>query len=183
MPLSHYSVVYEDDDLLIIDKPAGLLSVPGRRAAQQDSVISRLRYLRPKGSFLQAVHRLDQATSGLCWRSHSSHHTHRVTQSAIRPASGLQDLRGHVLSNPITNTSGMIALPLRADATNRPMQVVDWQHGKPSQTAYEVIVELPLVTTRVRFVPQTGRTHQLRVHAAHVEGLNAPILGDRLYGR
>ncbi|MEO1390783.1 MAG: RluA family pseudouridine synthase [Cyanobacteria bacterium J06634_6] len=180
-------ILYKDDDLLVIDKPTGLLSVPGRTAAQQDSVISRLRYLRPKCSFLQAVHRLDQATSGLLVVALSACAHKALSQQFAQRQ--VQKSYEAILSNPIAKHSGVIALPLRADAKRRPRQIVDWQHGKPSQTVYKLIRDSSGHTNsqlssqpRVRLMPQTGRTHQLRVHAAHAEGLAAPILGDRLYG-
>ncbi len=172
------SILYQDDHLIVVDKPAGLLSVPGRRYALQDSVLSRLRYQLPKGSFLAAVHRLDQATSGVLAiaRSPQSHKA-LSQQFAQRQVHKTYEA---ILSKPINNTSGTVSLPLWGNPETRPKQIVDAQQGKPSQTDFKVISngEHP----RIEFVPQTGRTHQLRVHAAHSDGLDSPILGDRLYG-
>ncbi|MEO0806281.1 MAG: RluA family pseudouridine synthase [Cyanobacteria bacterium J06643_4] len=171
-------IVYQDGALIVVDKPAGLLSVPGRRYRLQDSVLSRLRYQLPKCSFLQAVHRLDQATSGLLVIAKSAEvHASLSKQFAQRK---VVKTYGAVLSKPVTQLAETIALPLYADPTQRPRQVVDEQRGKPSKTVFRIIEqgEHP----HVEFSLCTGRTHQLRVHAAHPKGLNSPILGDRLYG-
>ncbi|PZO22246.1 MAG: hypothetical protein DCF25_03360 [Leptolyngbya foveolarum] len=171
------SILYQDEHLIVVEKPAGLLSVPGRRYTLQDSVLSRLCYQLPKGSFLAAVHRLDQATSGVLAiaRSPQSHKA-LSQQFAQRQVHKTYEA---ILSRPINNISGTISLPLWGDPETRPRQIVDTQKGKPSQTEFRMISngEQP----RIQFVPQTGRTHQLRVHAAHPNGLNSPILGDCLY--
>lgn len=175
--LLRLSVLYQDEYLIVVDKPAGLLSVPGRRYALQDSVLSRLRYQLPKGSFLAAVHRLDQATSGVLAIALSPQsHKALSQQFAQRQVHKTYEA---ILSKPINNISGTISLPLWGDPETRPRQIVDTQKGKPSQTEFRMISngEQP----RIQFVPQTGRTHQLRVHAAHPNGLNSPILGDCLY--
>ncbi len=174
----HLSILYQDKHLIVVDKPAGLLSVPGRRYALQDSVLSRLRYQLPEGSFLAAIHRLDQATSGVLAIALSPQsHQSLSQQFAQRQVHKTYEA---ILSKPIHSALGTITLPLWGDPKIRPKQTVDIQQGKPSQTEFKVISngEQP----RIQFVPQTGRTHQLRVHAAHPNGLDSPILGDRLYG-
>ena len=173
------SILYQDTALIVVNKPAGLLSVPGRRYQQQDSVLSRLRWQLPDYDFLQVVHRLDQATSGILVLAKSpsahkalgqqfAHHQVYKTYEAI-------------LSRPITKTTGVIDLPLWGNPEERPRQSVNREYGKSSVTRFKVLKtgECP----RVQFVPYTGRTHQLRVHAAHPEGLNSPIVGDSLYGQ
>ena len=157
----------------MIDKPAGLLSVPGRRVALQDSVLSRLRYQMPEGSFIEAAHRLDQATSGILAIALSpKSHQALSQQFAQRQVHKTYEA---LLSKPIHSDSGAITLPLWGDPTIRPKQVVDAQKGKPSQTEFKVIAggNRP----RIQFVPQTGRTHQLRVHAAHPDGFKFSYFG------
>lgn len=174
-------ILYKDEWLTVVDKPAGLLSVPGRRAHLQDSVLSRLRYQLYQQStapFLQAVHRLDQDTSGVMVVAGSAEaHAALSRQFAERQVHKIYEA---ILSMPVDRSSGAIRLPLQADLNARPKQVVDLHRGKPSRTDYRIIV--PGKCPRVEFVPRTGRTHQLRVHAAHKDGLNSPILGDALYG-
>ena len=171
-------VLYQDEFLMVIDKPAGLLSVPGRRHTLQDSAVSRLRYARPKGSFLQAVHRLDRETSGLLAIALTPPvHAALSQQFAQRQVYKTYEA---ILSKPITRPVGTLSLPLRQDPTHRPKQIVDFEQGKPSQTTFNQLASGH--HPRVELIPQTGRTHQLRVHAAHTKGLNAPILGDTLYG-
>ena len=172
-------ILYEDDWLVAVSKPFGLLSVPGRYGHCQDSVLSRLRNQLPDGSELVAVHRLDQDTSGVLILAR-----HKAAERYLR-----RQFQDHqvvkcyeaVLAHRVTSTEGTITLPLWGNPQERPRQSVHWQRGKPCVTRYQVIA-LEQETTRVLFYPITGRTHQLRVHAAHPEGLNAPIVGDRLYG-
>ena len=171
-------VLYQDEFLMVVDKPAGLLSVPGRRLALQDSTVSRLRYERPAGSFLQAVHRLDCETSGLLAIALTPQaHAALSQQFAQRQVYKTYEA---ILSKPIARPAGTLSLPLRPDPELKPKQTVDFAQGKPSQTAFKQLVSGH--RPRVELIPKTGRTHQLRVHAAHPKGLNAPILGDALYG-
>ncbi|MBW4574267.1 MAG: RluA family pseudouridine synthase [Aphanothece sp. CMT-3BRIN-NPC111] len=180
-------IIYEDEWLIAVNKPAGLLSVPGRYRDRQDSVLSRLRHLLPDGMTLTTVHRLDQETSGilLLARDRQTHRqlsqqfqqrqVHKVYEAVL---SGIVTLdRGAMVGDPPL----VIALPLWGDPENRPYQKVDEVRGKPSLTHFQVIA-IEGNYTRVNFMPLTGRTHQLRVHAADVRGLGIPILGDRLYG-
>lgn len=171
------SILYEDQWLIVVDKPSGLLSVPGRYAANQDSVLSRLQALRSEA--LIAVHRLDQDTSGILVLA-------RDTQTYRQLSRQFQQRQIHkvyeaVLFGAVAADVGVIDLPLWGDPTDRPRQKVDWQRGKPSRTEF-CVMERTVHSTRIEFVPVTGRTHQLRVHAADANGLRVPILGDRLYG-
>lgn len=171
-------ILYQDEALLVVDKPTGLLSVPGRRSNLQDSVLSRLRCQLPESPFLQAAHRLDKGTSGVFVIAASpTTHAALSQQFAQRQVSKTYEA---ILSKPISRTTGTIELPLWRDPRDRPKQSVNWERGKPSLTQFQMLQSGS--HPRVRFVPHTGRTHQLRVHAAHAEGLNAPILGDTLYG-
>ncbi len=172
-------IVYLDDWLVVVDKPAGLLSVPGRYGDRQDSVRSRLQLVLPDGANVRPVHRLDQATSGILVLARTlDSHRYLSQQFAQRQVKKVYE---SLLEGRLTQTSGWIDLPLSPDPQYPPRQRVDWHQGKPSQTYFEVLAYDQSIT-RVEFIPHTGRTHQLRVHAAHPQGLNAPILGDTLYG-
>jgi tRNA pseudouridine32 synthase / 23S rRNA pseudouridine746 synthase len=177
--LFNLPIVYEDQWLIVVNKPAGLLSVPGRASDRQDSVLSRLRCSLPDGNALVTVHRLDQETSGLLVLARD-----RSTYKAL--SQQFQQQRIHkcyeaVLSGRITVNQGVINLPLWGNPEHRPRQSVDWQRGKPSQTCFQVLsVEGEYM--RLILTPKTGRTHQLRVHASDSQGLGVPILGDRFYG-
>lgn len=173
------SIIYEDEWLIAVNKPAALLSVPGRYCDRQDSVLSRLRHLLPDGIGISAIHRLDWETSGILLLARD-HQTHRHLNQQF------QQRRVHkvyeaVLAGAVLRESGAITLPLWGDPQNRPYQQVDWQRGKPSVTEFQIIAR-ESGYTRMEFLPSTGRTHQLRVHAADIRGLGIPILGDRLYG-
>jgi tRNA pseudouridine32 synthase/23S rRNA pseudouridine746 synthase len=208
-------ILYGDEALIAVDKPAGLLSVPGRTGDRQDSVLSRLRCQYP-GDDIQAVHRLDQATSGvLLLARNPAAHRHLSEQFQQRRVTKQYEA---ICIGTVAPEAGRIDLPLWGDPSDRPRQSIHFQHGKPSQTDYRVVNHAvpsqPATShpgpqtpnsggfescppqnwgargafnrdslphySRVEFRPLTGRTHQLRVHAA--QGLNAPILGDRLYG-
>lgn len=172
-------IVYEDEWLIAVNKPAGLLSVPGRYSYNQDSVISRLRQLLPDGIMLTAVHRLDQETSGvLLLARHGESYRLLSQQFELRQVRKVYEA---VLSGVLLIDKGAIELPLWGDPENRPFQRVNWQYGKPSVTHFQVISREGNYT-RVQFFPVTGRTHQIRVHAADEQGLGMVILGDRLYG-
>lgn len=169
-------VVYEDDHFVVIDKPAGLLSVPGIHI--QDSVYSRLKTLWLNREPL-IIHRLDMATSGLLVvaRTREAHrHIQRqfLKRTVVKRYSAL-------LSGELTETGGEIHLPLRGDFDDRPRQLVCFEHGKKAVTRWELI-STQNGRSKVHFYPLTGRTHQLRMHAAHPLGLNTPIAGDDLYG-
>lgn len=172
-------VIHQDEWLVVVSKPAGLLSVPGRSPSDHDSVQSRLRALFPDAEGPLLVHRLDQDTSGLLVAALDPHtHRHLQRQFARREVS-----KQYVawLASEVAGTSGEITLPLRVDLEDRPRQIHDPVHGKAALTRWRVL-ERRDGRTRVELSPHTGRTHQLRVHAAHHQGLAAPIVGDRLYG-
>ena len=172
------AVIFEDDHLVAVNKPSGMLSVPGLTGVP--SAFELLQASRPD---LMVVHRLDMATSGvLVFAKTKEAHYELQRQFAEREAKKryIADIAGAV-----SQESGLISLPLRLDPLNRPRQVVDHEHGKPAVTHFKVlsVTETPEGTvTRLALSPQTGRTHQLRLHCAHAEGLSAPIIGDELYG-
>ncbi len=173
-------VVYEDDGLVVVSKPHGMLSVPGRDGGTSVAQLMRQRY--PDTDSPLVVHRLDQDTSGLMLiaKTKEMHRTlqlafenHEVKKRYVAVLDGLL---------PPEKQQGEISLPLNSNYLDRPRQMVDWLNGKPAVTRYEVIGHEE-GRTIVALYPLTGRTHQLRVHCAHPDGLNLPILGDPLYGR
>lgn len=178
MRASDLPVLYEDDHLLAIDKPAGLLSVPGRTGDRQDSVLSRLRNTHPQGAHLTPVHRLDQATSGILLLAKDPD-TNRYLCEQFEQRQ-VQKVYEAILGGSVLLNDGEINLPLWGDPRDRPRQSVHWELGKPSLTRFRVLVREENNKVRIEFFPITGRTHQLRVHAR--EGLGCVILGDRLYG-
>lgn len=173
---SRLEVAYEDDWMVVVNKPAGMLSVPGRTEAE--SVISLLQKQYDTTS-LMTVHRLDMATSGLLMVAKSSK-AHAVLQKMFMDREVKKQYTA-ILEGIVKEDEGVIDLPLCPNYHNRPLQMVDDVHGKPATTLYKVL-ERKDGTTRISFTPLTGRTHQLRMHAAHERGLGCPILGDTLYG-
>ena len=172
------SIVYEDDDLLVINKPEEFLSVPGKNI--EDSVYSRMKLKYPNATGPLIVHRLDMSTSGLMLIAKNKEvHKHLQYQFLKKTIKKRYEA---ILDGIITESNGTIELPLRVDLDNRPMQLVCYEHGKSAKTEWE-IVSRKNGCTKVYFYPITGRTHQLRVHAAHQLGLNTPIVGDDLYGK
>ena len=170
-------IVYEDENLLVLDKPAGMLSIPGKQ--QEYSVLSWLKKRYPEAEGALLVHRLDMATSGLLVAAKNSKtHKHLQKQFIHR---NVKKRYVSVLSKVLSQQKLTVDLPLRVDLDDRPRQLVCSEFGKPALTHVEVISN-DKKTTRVHFYPVTGRTHQLRVHAAHSQGLDAPIVGDELYG-
>lgn len=177
-----YSIIYEDEDIIVVNKPSGMLAVPGKTL--KVSLLERLRQSAREGTFVYPCHRLDMDTSGAMVYAKSlsaqadieQQFEHRETSKSYRarllPADGART----------TPPSGRIELPLALDYYDRPRQMVDFDTGKQAVTDYEVLAELPDGCIDVRFTPLTGRTHQLRVHSAHPQGLGRPIQGDRLYG-
>ena len=173
-------VIYEDETLAVVSKPPGMLSVPGKDGGLSVGELMRERY--PTSSSPLIVHRLDQDTSGLMLIAKTKE-MHKKLQAAFlnhevkkRYVAVLEGLL------PPNKQRGVISLPLSSNYIDRPRQVVDWQRGKPAITHYEVI-DCKAGHSVVALYPQTGRTHQLRVHCAHPDGLNMPILGDPLYGQ
>ena len=168
-------IVYEDADLMVVNKPSGLLSVPGK--TEEPSV--------EKLMGAKAVHRLDQDTSGLLVLA-KNEATYKTLQAYFQRRDILKRYEAVCKPSVISiqySDEGTISLPLLPNPYDRPRQMVDKEHGKPAITRYVIRERRSDGTMLVDFYPLTGRTHQLRVHAAHPEGLNAPIVGDRLYGQ
>ncbi len=170
-------IIYEDAPLLVVHKPAEFLSVPGKNI--QDSVYQRIKDKYPKATGPLIVHRLDMSTSGLMLIA-KSEKTHKYIQYQFINRF-VKKRYVALLDGIIEADEGVIELPLRVDLDNRPQQLVCYEHGKKATTKWKVI-ERKNGKTRIHFFPITGRTHQLRVHAAHPLGLNTPIIGDDLYG-
>ena len=172
------NIVYEDQWLLIINKPAGMLSVPGKE--RQTSIYDLARKAYPEAEGPMIVHRLDMATSGLLIIAKDKK-THQHLQAQFKNRS-IRKKYIALLDGIVPEDEGTIELPLCPNPLDRPRQMVDTQYGKPAITYYQVL-ERTDKYTRIAFYPHTGRTHQLRVHAAHPSGLHCPIIGDELYGK
>lgn len=172
-------VLFEDATLLVVSKPAGMLSVPGRTRAK-----SLLEWLRERYGEVHSCHRLDMDTSGVMVFARIPEAKSALErQFAEREVTKTYRARLVAGNAPFNHARrGTIALPLCLDYYDRPRQIVDPEHGKLAVTEYEVLEQLPDGEIDIRFTPRTGRTHQLRVHAAHAAGLGRPIKGDRLYG-
>lgn len=167
-------IVHLDDHCLVALKPSGLLSVPGRGAHLQDCLTARVQACHPDAL---VVHRLDMATSGLVVFARGAGAQRRLNDSFTRREVAKTYVA--VVEGSVAADSGEIDLPLRADWPNRPMQMIDREHGKASLTRYRVLAREPAGrATRVELQPITGRAHQLRVHML---ALGHPILGDALY--
>ena len=169
-------ILWEDEDILAIDKPCGMLSVEGKSGVMSVEKWAAERY--PDISSPMIVHRLDQSTSGILLlaknkAAHSSLQEQFIKRTIHKSYTALLD-------GIITQPSGRIELPMRLDYENRPRQMVA-EDGKQAITEYEVIA-IEQGRTRILFHPITGRTHQLRLHAAHHKGLGTPIVGDDIYG-
>lgn len=180
--------VYSDSSIIAVNKPAGLLSVPGK--GQRVSALTLLRRMLPHAEGPLLAHRLDMSTSGLLLAAQTEsmyhalqdlflrHRIHKTYIALVCPHADSPLLDGR--------QQGTISLPLSPDFLDRPRQRVDHRHGKPAVTDYEVIGRQTdadgHTILRLALRPQTGRTHQLRMHCAHAEGLHAPIVGDPLYG-
>jgi tRNA pseudouridine32 synthase / 23S rRNA pseudouridine746 synthase len=172
-------IIYEDEYLIAIAKPAGLLSVPGRYLDTQDSVLSRLRQSLGEDRPLYPVHRLDRQTSGILLLARDLDSLRDLSnQFAERKIHKVYEA---LLSGKIEKERGTINLPLWSNPENRPFQQVDFERGKPSITEFRLLGDQENYS-RLEFRPLTGRTHQLRVHSADPRGLGMTILGDRLYG-
>ncbi|RED49568.1 RluA family pseudouridine synthase [Seonamhaeicola aphaedonensis] len=170
-------IVYEDDYLLLVNKPPEFLSVPGKTIV--DSVFTKMKEYLPESSGPLLVHRLDMSTSGLLLVA-KNEKTHKNLQKQFIKRN-VEKRYVALLDGEVEQKQGVINLPLRVDLDNRPQQLVCYKHGKPALTKYTV-VGFENGKTRIQFYPITGRTHQLRVHASHQEGLNTPIIGDDIYG-
>lgn len=175
-PLHGLDLIYRDDSIIVVNKPAGLLAVPGRGADKQDCLASRVQAEFP-GALV--VHRLDMATSGLMLFARDAEMQRRL--SYLFSAREVQKCYVAVVAGRVEPSSGEIDLPLICDWPHRPRQKVDHESGKPSLTRYRSqSYDASTDTTRVGLEPVTGRTHQLRVHMA---AIGHPILGDVLYGK
>jgi tRNA pseudouridine32 synthase/23S rRNA pseudouridine746 synthase len=170
-----FDLIYQDDVLLVIVKPSGLLAVPGRGEEKQDCLSSRIQKIFPDALI---VHRLDMATSGLMVFARGAEMQSRLSRLFSDRKVGKRYVA--VVAGKLGSESGEISLPLVCDWPNRPKQKVDHDSGKRSLTRYRVLTYGSIAdTSRVELEPVTGRTHQLRVHLA---AIGHPILGDALYG-
>ena len=168
------TILHLDDSIIVVDKPAGLLSVPGRGADKQDCMISRVQAEFPDALI---VHRLDMGTSGILVMARG-----KAMERALSILFQTRQVHKRyvaVVAGQVAEACGEINLPLITDWPNRPRQIVSFELGKPSSTRYQVLEQDAVAnTTRVELEPITGRTHQLRVH---LQALGHPILGDELY--
>lgn len=181
-PHMDLEIVFEDEWLLVVNKPSGMLSVPGK-IETADSVFQRVRKKYPNATGPMIVHRLDMATSGLLLIAKTKEvHQHLQAQFENHTIKKryIALLDGSKLEKPIKK-NGRIELPLCLNPLDRPRQMVSEEYGKTAITDYQVL-ESSGEYIRILFYPQTGRTHQLRIHAAHPQGLGCPIVGDELYG-
>ena len=175
-------VVYEDEWLVAVNKPSGVLSVPGIVGGISVQQWLREEYLRCNELFV--VHRLDMATSGVLVAAKSME-----VYKAMQALFASRDVKKEyiaLLDGVPSADSGTISLPLAADYDARPRQKVDYRNGKEAVTRYDILDVVGYDGKQcalVRFEPLTGRTHQLRVHSAYKDGLDVPIVGDALYGR
>ena len=171
-------ILFEDQWLLVLHKPEGVLSVPGK--SEEQSIYSQLRARYPEATGPLVVHRLDMATSGLLLAA-KTQEVHRHLQAQFENRS-IKKRYIALLDGILSEEEGVIDLPICPDYLDRPRQMVNEELGKTAITRYRVM-DRKNGQTRIAFFPLTGRTHQLRVHAAHPLGLNCPIVGDELYGR
>ncbi|MBN3494681.1 RluA family pseudouridine synthase [Vibrio neptunius] len=171
-------ILFEDEAMVVINKPSGLLSVPGKTI--KDSAHTRLqqRYPDVEGPFV--IHRLDMATSGLLVFALTKRANKSLQKQFI--SRSVQKRYIALLEGAVSQTSGQITLPMRGDPDDRPRQLICFEHGKPAETYWELI-ETRDNRSKLYLYPKTGRTHQLRVHCAHHLGLNLPMVGDGLYGQ
>lgn len=173
--LAQTRILYEDTALIALDKPGGVLSVPGR--SSEPSVMDWLKARGTEAYF--PVHRLDQDTSGILLVAKTEEAYRNLQAQFVQHR--VQKTYLAVIEGTVATEAGIIALPLRPDPLDRPRQIVDHEHGKAAITHYRLLSQAE-GESLVELCPETGRTHQLRVHCAHPEGLGCPIKGDRLYG-
>ena len=172
--LQQVRIIYEDTDIMVVSKPSGLLSVPSRNHGE----VSLQLHLSAIDPEIRLAHRLDQDTSGLLIAAKNIETCRQLQQQFVRHE--VQKKYVALLSAPLSPSlpqEGTISLPLSRNPFDSPRQVVDYRFGKPSITHY-----IYKGNSRIELFPQTGRTHQLRIHCAHPEGLGSPIRGDILYG-
>ncbi len=177
-PATNLPILYNDKWLAAVDKPAGLPSVSGKEHSV--SAYSIAREMFPEATGPLVVHRLDMDTSGILLIAKTE-----WVFKAVQMLFAFRRVKKRyvaLLDGLLPTDSGTVSLPLRPDINDRPRQMVDFEHGKPATTRFSVVGRAD-GRTLVEFFPETGRTHQLRVHAAHHSGLNCPIVGDNLYGK
>ena len=170
-------IIFQDEHVVVVNKPAGLLSVPGKSI--KDSVYTRIKAQFPQASGGLIVHRLDMATSGLLMLALNERAHKHLQQQFMNKEVNKRYVA--TIEGKLEKTSGEICLPLRGDFDDRPKQMVCHEHGKYAETHWQIIEEVDN-TSKLFLYPITGRTHQLRMHCAHPDGLNLPIIGDSLYG-
>ncbi|MEN8200639.1 MAG: RluA family pseudouridine synthase [Thermodesulfobacteriota bacterium] len=174
------NIIHIDPDFLVVDKPGGLLAVPGRGPDKQDCVVGRIKEIFPDCMEQPAVHRLDMYTSGIMVLARNKK-THRELSRQFAQREVKKEYIA-LLAGMIEEVEGEVRLAFRLDPDNRPYQIYDPIQGKMGITLWEKL-GIEGKRTRILFRPVTGRTHQLRVHAAHELGLGVPIVGDALYGK
>jgi len=170
-------IIFEDEHIIVVNKPSNFLSVPGKTIS--DSVYSRIKEQYPDATGPLIIHRLDMSTSGILLLAKTKD-AHKYIQYQFIHRT-IEKTYIALLDGIVEEDTGLIDLPLRTDIDDRPRQLVCYEHGKPAQTEFKVLSR-ENDKTRIQFHPITGRTHQLRVHSAHSDGLNMPIVGDDLYG-
>lgn len=171
------TIIYQDQDIVVVNKPSGLLSVPGKSI--NDSVYTRIKAQFPQATGPLIVHRLDMSTSGVMVLALNSRANKALQQQFIERSTQKSYIA--VVDGTVEQDSGEITLPLTLDIHDRPRQKVCFDTGKPAYTTYKVLERFNN-KTRLQLFPKTGRTHQLRVHCAHILGLNMAITGDDHYG-
>ncbi|MEI5985166.1 MULTISPECIES: RluA family pseudouridine synthase [Sphingobacterium] len=171
-------IIYEDESIIVVNKPAEFLSVPGINV--KDSVQTRILERFPEITGPLIIHRLDMSTSGILVLAKNKESHQFIQDQFIKHT--VKKRYTAILDGVIDQQEGLIDLPLRVDLDDRPRQVVCYEYGKPAQTKFRVQA-IENGRTRIHYFPLTGRTHQLRVHSAHKKGLFCPILGDDLYGQ
>jgi tRNA pseudouridine32 synthase/23S rRNA pseudouridine746 synthase len=170
-------IVFQDEHVVVVNKPADFLSVPGKSI--QDSVYTRIKEMFPQATGSLIIHRLDMATSGLLMLALTERAHKHLQQQFINKEVSKRYVA--VINGKLTEKSGKVCLPLRGDFDDRPRQMVCHEYGKYAETRWQIIEEKE-GKTKLFLYPITGRTHQLRMHCAHPDGLNLPIIGDSLYG-
>lgn len=171
------AVLYSDESIIVVNKPAGALSVPGRVPSP-----SMIDWLSARYGNVFSCHRLDMDTSGVMVYARTAE-AKSCLEAQFAAGTVEKCYRARLVAGAFRHArKGTIALPLMLDYYDRPRQIVDFEHGKKSVTDYEVLEVLPSGEREVRFIPHTGRSHQIRVHSAHSLGLGLTIRGDRLYG-